>query len=75
MLTNQERALFDKLAAAARTETARDAALARIEAARASKRLASVHDFDLAYEGETIEQRMTRKKRAEFEGLLVASQR
>ena len=75
MLTSSEKALFEKLAAAARTETAREAALARIEAARASKRLASVHDFNLAFADETIEQRMNRKKRAEFEGLLVATQR
>ena len=75
MLTNQEKALFDKLAAAARTETAREAALARIEAARGAKRMASVHDFDLAYADESIEQRMNRKKRAEAEGLLSPTQR
>lgn len=75
MLTAQEKVLLNRLQAAANQETAREAAVQRIEAARAKGVPAQVRDFDLAYEGETIEQRMTRKKQAEISGLLVATQR
>jgi hypothetical protein len=70
MLTSSEQALFTKLQAASQQNTRREAALSRIEAADATGAMINVHDLDVAFEGESIQSRMQRKKQLANEGRL-----